>query len=92
MIHVLRPSHAASVADEIHTIVQAHGGRAVLLAVIRAILRQRRQSPARLSGVPPSLRADVGLPPDVGELPPRVVPSTLPHGLAPPLHVTGLYR
>ncbi len=64
MIHVLKTSAPVSVSDQLYDILRAHGARAVLLALAQALIRQRRESLAGITGVPPNLRRDIGLPPE----------------------------
>lgn len=67
MIHILdRPSHVP-LTEQVQAIVASHGVRAVALALVQVIVRMRRHSLIGISGVPPSLRKDVGLPPQLAE-------------------------
>ncbi|MEM9248741.1 MAG: hypothetical protein AAGB05_08605 [Pseudomonadota bacterium] len=68
MIHVLKPPAPLSVADQLYDILRTHGARTVLLALAQALVRQRRESLAGITGVPPNLRRDVGLPPEPPDL------------------------
>ncbi|MEM1430489.1 MAG: hypothetical protein AAGG09_13630 [Pseudomonadota bacterium] len=70
MIHVLKTPKPASVTDQLYAILEAHGARTVLLALMQALVRQRRESLAGISGVPSNLRRDLGLPPEP-EAPPH---------------------
>lgn len=64
MIHVLKTRAPTSVADQLYEILRAHGARTVMLGLLQALVRQRRESLAGITGVPPNLRRDVGLPPE----------------------------
>ena len=77
MIHVLRPSSRVTLSDHLLSFIRVHGARAVLLALVQAFLRQRRAVRAGATGVPPTLRHDVGLPPEPPEPPPPPQWTTL---------------
>jgi len=66
MIQTLKRPDAVDLTTHIDTILRIHGLRTVLVALARAVLHQRRAAAgAGLIGVPPTLRRDVGLPPEV---------------------------
>ena len=64
MIDALKTPEQIPLADQIDAIVQAHGGRAVLLALMRAIMRLRPSVQRNSGGIPQTLRQDLGLPPE----------------------------